>query len=67
MKFWLSLVSNMEYDQLLDLARFAEEVGFHGVTMADHLVMPAHFDSKYPYTEDGKIWWPEDTPCLFET
>ena len=64
MKFWLSLVSNMEYDQLLDLARFAEEVGFHGVTMADHLVMPAHFDSKYPYTEDGKIWWPEDTPWL---
>jgi probable F420-dependent oxidoreductase len=54
----------MEYDQLLDLARFAEEVGFHGVTMADHLVMPAHFDSKYPYTEDGKIWWPEDTPWL---
>lgn len=64
MKFWLSLVSNMEYEQLLEIAKFAEEVGFHGITMADHLVMPTHFDSKYPYTEDGKIWWPEDTPWL---
>jgi probable F420-dependent oxidoreductase len=64
MKFWLSLVSNMEFDQLLEIARFAEEVGFHGVTVADHLIMPTHWDSKYPYTEDGKIWWPEDTPWL---
>jgi probable F420-dependent oxidoreductase len=62
MKFWLSLVSVMEVDQLVEIARFAEEVGFHGITMADHLVMPAKIESKYPYTEDGAVFWPEDTP-----
>lgn len=62
MKFWLSLVSVMEVDQLVEIARFAEEVGFHGITMADHLVMPAKIESKYPYTEDGAVFWPQDTP-----
>ncbi|HLG86813.1 MAG TPA: TIGR03619 family F420-dependent LLM class oxidoreductase [Alphaproteobacteria bacterium] len=62
MKFWLSLVSVMEVDQLVEIARFAEEVGFHGITMADHLVMPARIESKYPYTEDGAVFWPQDTP-----
>lgn len=64
MKFWLSLVSTLELDQLLELARFAEEVGFHGITVADHLVMSTRIESKYPYTEDGAIWWPDDTPWL---
>ena len=31
MRFWLSLVTNTEPDQLLAVARHAEEVGFHGV------------------------------------
>jgi probable F420-dependent oxidoreductase len=64
MKFWLSLVSTLELDQLLEIARFAEEVGFHGITVADHLVMSTRIESKYPYTEDGAIWWPDDTPWL---
>jgi probable F420-dependent oxidoreductase len=64
MKFWLSLVSTLELDQMLELARFAEEVGFHGITVADHLVMSTRIESKYPYTEDGAIWWPDDTPWL---
>ena len=24
--------------------------------------MPLDIDSKYPYTPDGKMWWPDDTP-----
>jgi probable F420-dependent oxidoreductase len=62
MRFWLSLVSVGEIDQLIEIARFAEEVGFGGITAADHLVMPARIDSKYPYTEDGAVFWPEDSP-----
>jgi probable F420-dependent oxidoreductase len=62
MRFWLSLVSVGEIDQLIEIARFAEAVGFGGITAADHLVMPARIDSKYPYTEDGAVFWPEDTP-----
>lgn len=63
MKFWLSIVTVPEVDQYIEIARFAEEVGFHGITIADHLVMPTQIEkSRYPYTEDGKMWWPDDTP-----
>jgi len=62
MRFWLSLVSVMEVDQMVDIARFAEEVGFGGITAADHLVMPTKIASKYPYTPDGEVFWPETTP-----
>ena len=61
MKYWLSLGFVPETEQLIDLARFAEELGFEGVTLADHLVMPAHVATKYPYTPDGKTFWPDDT------
>ena len=64
MRFWLSLVTNTEPDQLPAIARHAEEVGFHGVTVPDHLVMSTRIESKYPYTEDGRIWWPDDMPWL---
>ena len=64
MRFWLSLVTNTEPEQLPAIARHAEEVGFHGVTVPDHLVMSTRIESKYPYTEDGKIWWPDDMPWL---
>jgi probable F420-dependent oxidoreductase len=62
MKFWLSLVSVMEVDQLIPIARYAEELGFGGITCADHLVMPTKINSKYPYTPDGEVFWPETTP-----
>jgi probable F420-dependent oxidoreductase len=61
-KHWLSLVNVPEVDQYLEIAKFAEEVGFDGISLADHLVMPLDVDSKYPYTPDGKMWWPDDTP-----
>jgi len=62
MKFWLSLVSVRETEQLPELARFAEELGFHGLMVGDHLVWPAHIESRYPYSPDGKIFVPPDTP-----
>ena len=63
MKHWISLVNVPEVDQYIELARFAEELGFYGISVADHLVMPTKItESKYPYTPDGNMWWPEDTP-----
>jgi len=62
MKFWLSLVSVMEVDQLIPIAKYAEELGFGGITCADHLVMPTTIKSKYPYTPDGEVFWPDTTP-----
>ena len=63
MKHWISLVNVPEVDQYVEIAQFAEEVGFHGISVADHLVMPTKIEeSRYPYTPDGKMWWPEDIP-----
>ena len=62
MEYWLSITTIPEQDQLLDVARMAEEAGFDGITVADHLLMPTRIDSRYPYTEDGAMWWPSDTP-----
>lgn len=62
MKFWLSLVSVRETEQLAELARFAEELGFHGLMVGDHLIWPAHIATPYPYSPDGKIFVPPDTP-----
>lgn len=61
MQHWLSLGFVREVDQLVELARIAEALGFTGVTLADHLVYPAKIATKYPYTPDGKPFWPEDT------
>ncbi|MBW2385634.1 MAG: TIGR03619 family F420-dependent LLM class oxidoreductase [Deltaproteobacteria bacterium] len=62
MRYWLTLVQVPESDQLVDIARFAEQVGFHGISVADHLVMPTQIESRYPYTEEGEIFWPLDAP-----
>jgi probable F420-dependent oxidoreductase len=61
-QFWLSITTVPEQHQLLDVARLAEAAGFHGLTLADHLAMPVRIESRYPYTEDGAMWWPPETP-----
>ena len=38
-------------------ARHAEELGFAGVWVSDHIVMPASIDSRYPFAADGKATW----------
>lgn len=62
MKFWLSLVAVREMEQLPELARFTEQLGFHGLMVGDHLLWPAHITTRYPYSPDGKIFVPPDTP-----
>jgi len=62
MRYWISLVTTMEVDQFVEIARFAEQVGFEGISVPDHLVMPTKVAGRYPYTPDGKMWWPVDTP-----
>ncbi len=62
MKYWISLVTTMEVDQYVEIARFAERVGFEGVTVPDHLVIPTKVETPYPYTPDGVMWWPVETP-----
>lgn len=52
MKFW-QVASFSEPDQLLEIARGAEDAGFHGLLLSDHLFFPGELKSKYPYSEDG--------------
>jgi probable F420-dependent oxidoreductase len=53
MKFW-QMLSWMETDQLIEVAKFAEEVGFEGVMNSDHAVFPETVKAKYPYSPTGK-------------
>ena len=59
MEFWQS-IAVMQVDHLVEVAKIAEEVGFAGVTVADHLVKPREIRSAYPYTPDGKPFWEAD-------
>jgi probable F420-dependent oxidoreductase len=52
MKFWQALTW-IETDQLVEAARFAEDVGFDGCMLADHGVFPRDIRSAYPYATDG--------------
>jgi len=61
MKFW-QMVPWMETEQLVAVAKFAEEVGFEGVMNADHAVYPEVVNSKYPYSPDGRALMSPDWP-----
>lgn len=60
MKFWMG-VAFAEPDQLFDLARAADDSGWHGITVSDHIAYLKDLRSPYPYTEDGKPGWQPET------
>jgi probable F420-dependent oxidoreductase len=51
-KFWQA-ITWAETEQLIDIATFAEEVGFHGLMSGDHAVYPETIVPDYPYSENG--------------
>lgn len=61
MKLW-QVVSFAEPEQLLGIARAAEEAGLEGVLLSDHLFFPGRIESRYPYSEDGKPAFDGATP-----
>ena len=50
MKYWISLVNTVEVDQFIGIVKKAEELGFEGITVPDHLLLK---DSRYAYAEEG--------------
>jgi probable F420-dependent oxidoreductase len=52
MKFWQA-ITWAETDQLIEIAQFAEEMGFHGLMSGDHAVYPESIAPGYPYSENG--------------
>lgn len=63
MKFWQS-VAFASPDELLELARTAEAVGFHGVFCSEHVFFPERLESKYPYSPTGTPLFTAETPWL---
>jgi probable F420-dependent oxidoreductase len=60
-EFWQH-VAFLETDQLVAVARHAEQVGFTGIVTADHQIYPRVLRSMYPYTPDGAPMWSPETP-----
>lgn len=52
MKFWQA-ITWAETEQLTVIARFAEELGFHGLMSGDHAVYPESIAPDYPYSDNG--------------
>ena len=44
------------------LARSCEEVGLESLWTVEHAAVPAGYEAEYPYSADGKMPGPEDSP-----
>ena len=64
MKFGLAFASSIGIDHAtaLDVCRTAETAGFESLWGGEHVILPSTIDSKYPYTDDGKIPAEPETP-----
>ena len=51
-------------ENVTGLARFAEQAGFHSIWLADHVVFPTQFESKYPFSATGDFPAPTADPLL---
>lgn len=51
-------------DQLVGLARHAEAHGVESLWTFEHVVMPEDYASKYPYSPNGKMGIPPETPFI---
>ncbi len=61
MRYWLN-AGFLDVEHLVLIAREAERLGFEGIALPDHLVVPERIGSSYPYSSDRKIGWPMDAP-----
>jgi len=61
MKFTVGLALN-PLDQLVELARTAEECGFSSIALPDSIFYSEEVAAQYPYTPDGSRFWTEETP-----
>ncbi len=53
MKSWL-MVPWASAEDMIELAKKADALGFEGLMGADHGFVPQQMDARYPYTDDGK-------------
>lgn len=63
MKYTLSIAMG-PIEQMIDLAKTAEEVGFDSIALPDSIFYFEKQSVDYPYTADGKRMFDENTPCV---
>ena len=51
-------------DQLIGIAKTAEEVGFTSIALPDSIFYMEKQSADYPYTADGSRMWDENTPWV---
>jgi probable F420-dependent oxidoreductase len=51
-------------EQLVGLSQFIESQGFESVWTFEHVMVPVEYESKYPYSKDGKMGGGSDNPFL---
>ncbi len=49
-------------EHLANLARTAEEFGIESILTVEHVVVPVGYRSRYPYSPEGRMPGPEDSP-----
>jgi len=53
---------NPTAEDYVRVAQRAEELGYHSLWLADHLIIPEKIAAPYPWTEDGSVGFPRRTP-----
>ena len=51
-------------EEVVGLARLAEDSGFESVWTFEHVVVPLEYESKYPYDASGKMGAAPETPFV---
>lgn len=63
MKFALALAM-CPPDRMIPLARAAEAAGWDAVAVPDSVFFPEEVSAGYPFTADGRRFWPADAPFV---
>ena len=53
---------NPTAENYVRVAQRAEELGYHSLWLADHIVVPETIAAPYPWTEDGSVGFPRNAP-----
>ena len=64
MEYGIVLPKHINPDELIKFTAAAEELGFHSLWAADHIVLPIEETDLYPYTDDGRFTANSQDPQL---
>ena len=64
MEYGIVLPKHINADELIKFAKAAEELGFHSLWAADHVVLQMEETDLYPYTDDGRFTANAEDPQL---